>query len=103
MDSFKLKTKITSSLRQISRTWPARHEALRRAKAGQYYVCCKCDKLHKKEKVQVDHKTPVGGFKGCWNTYINNLFCDVSNLEVLCIGCHQEKTNEERAVKKTQT
>lgn len=42
----------------------------------------------------MDHKIPVGQFKD-WNTYVDNLFCDEDNWQVICKPCHDIKTKEE--------
>ena len=50
--------------------------------------------------MSVDHITPVvsvdDGFLD-FNTFIARLFCDASNLQVICDEDHQNKTNAERA------
>jgi len=44
----------------------------------------------------VDHIIPVAANATTWDDYINNLFCDSDNLQVLCIGCHKKKTVKEK-------
>jgi len=48
--------------------------------------------------VQVDHIIPVidpaTGFT-TWDAFIERLFCDRDNLQVLCTSCHDIKTKEE--------
>jgi hypothetical protein len=59
--------------------------------------------LNGKKNVFVDHKVPVvdteEGFKG-WDVFIERLFCEESNLEVLCKSCHDTKSAEEREERK---
>jgi 5-methylcytosine-specific restriction endonuclease McrA len=58
--------------------------------------------------VFVDHINPIVdpivGFKG-WDVFINNLFCEPNNLQVLCGQCHDTKTAGERklAVERRKT
>jgi 5-methylcytosine-specific restriction endonuclease McrA len=63
-----------------------------------FYACSACGIEMKQVEVAVDHIEPVvelDGFKD-WNTYIGRLFCDPSNLRILCKPCHKQKTGEER-------
>jgi len=77
------------------------------------YKCAICGKWFKGTDTAVDHIDPVvnDGFKD-WNTFVDRLFCDSSNLQVLCdyplkdvekhdneISCHLKKTREERKQK----
>lgn len=47
-----------------------------------------------------DHVNPVvdplTGFSG-WDDFVNRLFCEQENLQVLCKNCHDLKSKEERA------
>lgn len=65
------------------------------------FLCSSCNKWHMGKDIQVDHQTPVIdpelGFVD-WNTFINRLFCDVSNLTVLCKDCHKTKTDAEKSI-----
>lgn len=63
------------------------------------YTCqvCRTPDL-KTTQVNLDHIQPViepaVGFVD-WNTFINRLFCDESNLQIICLNCHDIKTAEE--------
>jgi hypothetical protein len=100
---FNLSAQIIKHLRQVSRTYPVKKEVLKKARREKhpdgYWLlqCAGCASLHAERLVQVDHTSPVGSFDGCWNTYISRMFCEESNLRVLCIGCHKEKTLKDRA------
>lgn len=81
-------------------------------KRGQYvelnhYPCAKCGGLFLLDKVEIDHIKEVGVFKiegkvqrtkygDCrvvnWQEWMDRLFCDLSNFQVLCIECHQRKS-----------
>jgi 5-methylcytosine-specific restriction endonuclease McrA len=102
---------IVAVLRAGTRRWPPKYEALNDAKTekkknvktgriAQHYVCAQCTEEFTSTNIQVDHITPVvdpkKGFKD-WNTYIPRLFCGKDNLQVLCVGCHKEKTAKEKS------
>jgi len=63
------------------------------------YQCGVCHEYVGSTKVSVDHIDPVvdvnDGFID-WNTFVARLFCDASNLQVICDTCHDKKTYEER-------
>lgn len=65
---------------------------------AQHYHCAGCGGEFTSKDVQVDHKKPVvdpkQGFKD-WDLFINNLFCESDNLQVLCTDCHKKKTKKE--------
>ena len=80
------------------------------------YKCAECGKWFKGTEIAVDHIVPVidnlKTFED-WNTFIERLFCEAENLQVLCnyklkdIGkhgddtsCHYKKTQEERLIRK---
>lgn len=71
------------------------------AKPRVEYLCSSCQQWHMGKNIQVDHATPVvdpeTGFVD-WNTFIDRLFCPIENLTVLCKNCHENKTNQEKAV-----
>lgn len=107
---------LIQKLRRISGMWPAKNEAINRAKEkvhigfykngnAEYKTmirCYLCTELHDRDNIQVDHVIPVvdlDGFKD-WNTYIDQLFCDVSNLRPACKECHYLKTQEEKEERK---
>ena len=86
---------VTATLRAGMRRWPPKWEVLKQACIGRkvnkktkriaaHYVCAKC-------AVQVDHILPVGSSK-TWDEYIERLFCEAGNLQVLCKACHNKKT-----------
>ncbi len=63
------------------------------------YRCNVCQSYVGSTKVSVDHIVPVvsvsEGFVD-FNTFIARLFCDASNLQVICDSCHGIKTQSER-------
>ena len=106
----RFKSFIISVIRSGMRRYPPKYEALKNAKVGkkinkasgrlaEHYKCAKCKEEFPQKEVQVDHKKPVVdpkmGFVN-WNVYINRMFCDIKNFQVLCKPCHKEKTKLER-------
>jgi hypothetical protein len=92
---FNHKSKIVPAVRRLWFHSPLRREAVNRAKVDEYYRCEKCRGLQ--EKVYIDHITPcvpVTGWEG-YDVFINNLFCDPSQLQAICERCHSKKTAEE--------
>jgi len=74
--------------------------AMRRVRiASNQYKCEKCSKVFKQREVAVDHTVPVVDPEKGWQgitVFASRLFCDPSNLKVLCKDvCHQTKSNKE--------
>lgn len=101
---------LVSILRSGMRRWPPKWRALKKASIGkkistkskrlaEHYVCAECKKEFTAKDVQVDHMLPVVdpkvGFIS-WDTYIDRLYCEEDNLQVLCLPCHKIKSKEER-------
>ena len=101
---------IVAVLRNGSRRWPPKYETLNEAKTekkinpasgrlAQHFKCKKCRKDFPAKMVQVDHikpaVDPAEGFVD-WNTFIERLFCDKGNLQVMCLSCHDKKTKKEK-------
>jgi hypothetical protein len=57
-----------------------------------------CSKDFPAKGVQVDHICPVVAPSGftTWDSYIDNMFCEKHNFQVLCIACHKIKTLKEK-------
>lgn len=74
-------------------------DGTRAKKDAVQYLCGVCNEYVSSTKIAVDHKIPVidvdKGFVD-WNTFVDRVFCDLSNLQVICDPCHQAKTNSER-------
>jgi hypothetical protein len=78
------------------------------------YRCAICQELFSQKQVQVDHIEPVTKLhksdeEMSWDETVRGVFCDVSNLQVLCStplkqnngksSCHRIKTNEENFIR----
>lgn len=104
---------IKSALRTASVRWPPRYETLADAYVGQqtnvktgrkakHYKCNKCGGEFPQKDVQVNHIVPVVPVEGftTWDDVITRMFCEKNGLEVLCIPCHKEVTQEENILRK---
>lgn len=106
----KRKAFIVSVLRGGSRRWPPKYETLNEAKTekkvnsltgriAQHFRCASCNGEFPAKQVNVDHilpvVDPVVGFVD-WNTFVENLYCEKDNLQVLCSTCHTTKTSMEK-------
>lgn len=80
------------------------------------YTCSECNKMFMRKHIAVDHIDPVipidSEFNG-WDEFVKRLFCDKSNLQVLCsyfikdkekyggeLSCHHKKTQQEKKLRK---
>jgi 5-methylcytosine-specific restriction endonuclease McrA len=105
---------IISALRAYMKRYPPKWKALKAAAFGrltnkrsgrlaEHYKCASCEDFFVARDVQVDHIEPVvnpaTGFEDWW-TYMNRLYCEAENLQVLCKPCHKDKTNAERKERK---
>lgn len=112
----RLKAFIIAVLRQGTRRYPPKYESLNEAKTekrknektgriAQHYKCAKCKSDYPAKEVQVDHRRPVVGPEGFkdWNTYIERMFCDKKNFQVLCKSCHSSKTKKETQSRLTRS
>jgi 5-methylcytosine-specific restriction endonuclease McrA len=66
------------------------------------YQCKACEKWYPSTQTEVDHIVGAGKLSDFSDLpgFVERLFCEADNLQVLCKGCHQEKTNRERKEKK---
>ena len=99
---------IRSALRQKSRFWKPITQCkmkARRTYKGPLkrqkfeYQCKECSNWFPDKKINVDHIIPAGTFR-CANDlpgFVERLFCEVDNLQVLCETCHNKKTQDEKS------
>lgn len=93
-----LKKFLVSQLRRISWKWSAYAEAKKRQRVSYgHYLCQGCGNIYRAKETQLDHINPVVPISG-WDglePYVERLFCEPDQLQVLCLGCHSKKTLEE--------
>lgn len=98
---------IRSALRQKSRFWkPIKQckENSRRKYSGPNkrqkfeYLCAHCNKWFAEKQINVDHITPAGSLNHAQDLpgFVERLFCEIDNLQVLCSTCHDKKTKNEK-------
>jgi 5-methylcytosine-specific restriction endonuclease McrA len=92
------------AMRRASLMWPPISECrkLARRERGKY-ECAMCKELFSAKEVQIDHRQPVVDIiKGweSWDVFIARLFCDVDNLDCLCVNCHKSKSAMEVEMRK---
>lgn len=107
MKTFNHRSMIRSAARRIWMWSPARKQAIRDARVAKGLVeCCQCKKQMKenaKEKeYRVDHIIPASepaALIKSWDDFFERLFTGA--LQILCIPCHEVKTKEENAIRKS--
>lgn len=98
---------IRSALRQKSRWWKPITECKmksRRAYKGTNkrqrfeYQCNECKEWFPEKKINVDHIVPAGSLNCAADLpgFVERLFCEIDNLQVLCESCHNIKTKNEK-------
>lgn len=98
---------IRSALRRAWTKYPVRYHVLNAARQPYkgsdkrtkwMYKCAACNNLFKSTEVNVDHIHPAGTLTKYSDLpkFVERLFCEEDNLQVLCKDCHDVKTKEER-------
>ena len=98
---------IRSALRNKSRWWKPITECKQKArrpytgpnKRLKYeYQCNQCKGWYPEKQINVDHIIPAGTLTCSSDLpgFIERLFCEQENLQVLCEKCHDVKTKLER-------
>ena len=77
------------------------HPTIKGVRGGKRYQCNKCKGGFTLGEIQIDHIETVvpKNIKQKDMTiqeFAERLYCEISNLQVLCKDCHKIKTNEER-------
>lgn len=98
---------IRSALRQKSRWWKPISLAKAKAKRAYKgplkrqkfeYQCNSCKEWFPDKHVNVDHIIPAGSLNCAEDLpgFVERLFCEVDELQVLCTNCHNIKTKSEK-------
>lgn len=98
---------IRAVLRQKSRYWKPvsivrtknRREYEGPVKRRKYeYQCNKCKKWFDIKKITVDHIVPCGSLKSANDLpgFVERMFVEEDGLQVLCMSCHDKKTESEK-------
>jgi 5-methylcytosine-specific restriction endonuclease McrA len=98
---------IRSGLRQKSRWWKPITECKLKAKRAYKgpnkrqrfeYQCNACKLWFAEKHINVDHIHPAGSLNCAQDLpgFVERLFCEIDNLQVLCESCHNIKTKEEK-------
>lgn len=98
MISDDLKKFIVYVLRRSTYRWPARNEALKKARTARgMYRCNMCQEIFPKKETQIDHVQPVVRLSGftTFDDYIERMFPSPEGFQILCILCHDSKTQIE--------
>ena len=101
---------IRSALRNKSRWWKPITQcrmSSRRAYKGTNkrqkfeYQCNQCKSWFPDKEIAVDHKIPAGSINSGDDLkgFVERLFCEEKDLQVLCQGCHDVKTKLEKTKK----
>lgn len=94
---------IRSTLRQKSRWWKPILECKKQARRKYVgdnkrqkweYKCANCGEWFPEKRISVDHIKPVGQLKSAADlpVFVENLFCEIENLQILHDECHDAKT-----------
>lgn len=103
-----LKGKLVSAMRKLWQYYSEERAAVLMAaevmqtnpetgRTRKHWKCAECSAVTL--KVHVDHIAPIGTQPATFHevgTWLDRLFCDWTNLQVLCDRCHKEKTARER-------
>ena len=98
---------IRSALRQKSRWWKPITECKMKARSPYKgpnkrqkfeYLCNSCKRWFPDKQINVDHIVGAGSLN-CGQDlpgFVDRLFCEQDNLQVLCTTCHDHKTKLEK-------
>ena len=103
------KSFIKNQLRGATRKWAPIGDCLSAARVKRgFYLCAECKEhvpntikqgAKRVKNVFIDHIEPIVPVTGwiSWDSCIERMFCESSNLQLLCKECHDSKSKEETA------
>lgn len=109
------KSFVVGALRSASGRWPPKYTALKDARVGRgLYKCAACGaigaqklppekgKTRKRNNAVVDHIEPVVPLTGwvSFDSFIERLFCEKDNFQILCYKCNKEKCSTESTIRR---
>jgi hypothetical protein len=97
---------IRAALRNKSRWWKPRLICLQKARRPSQsankrlkweYQCNHCKDWWPQTQVEINHIIPVGTLKCAQDLplFVENLFCEIDNLECVCVTCHKKHHKKE--------
>ncbi len=74
-------------------------------RGGKLYTCTLCSEAFKPTELEIDHLEPVVELDRRWHSYsteeyYSRVFCNLSNLRVLCKKCHKANTKSQKLMRK---
>ena len=105
---------IKGNLRSATRKWAPIQTCKKEARTRRgFYHCSGCGQevpastkeegsRRRNNNIHVDHIVPIIPLTGwvSWDSCIENMFCEIENLQVLCTACHKAVTAEENEQRK---
>jgi hypothetical protein len=96
---------VRAALRNRTRFWGPRLEALKQARRASQsknkrlkweFQCSQCKEWFPQTQVKVHHIKPAGSLNSAEDlpTFVENLFCEVEGLVVVCKKCHKDSHKE---------
>lgn len=111
---------IKGAIRRVFSRSELRREALKtsivsghvdtsRKRVKTWCKCAECGELDAVSNMECDHRIPIIQLSKTltdysWDDIVNRVWCDPSNLQIICVTCHRKKTlgeqQQRRAYKK---
>ena len=97
---------IRSALRRAFSRYPVKYQAKLAArktvKGERYkymYLCAACEEWFQDKETEMDHIIACGSLKDYSDLpgFVERLFCEPKDLQILCKPCHKIKTAEDRS------
>lgn len=92
---------IRGGLRRMFTRYPPKYKCLTNARVSRgKYRCASCGGVFSKKNIAVDHIKQCGSLNtyGDLPAFVENMFCPLGGLQVLCNSCHRNKSMRERGM-----